>query len=168
MNRYDKCAAEWNKIFQSEECKVPVQKESGNQNFDQGLAWVAGGTDTILDFGCGNGMVLFWAALYGTKQHVGIDLSSEAIKTALRLSKEMQTGEYEFLCGDVSALQKIGTETIDAVVLSNIIDNLYPEDADCLLNEVHRVLKDNGKVMVKLNPYIKKEEFETYGMKEID
>ncbi|MFL0253320.1 hypothetical protein ACJDT4_23210 [Clostridium neuense] len=51
------------------------------------------------------------------------------------------------------------------MVLSNIIDNLYPYDAEILMNEVERILKAKGKALVKLNPYITKEqimEYESY------
>ncbi|WP_185750624.1 class I SAM-dependent methyltransferase [Clostridium sp. KNHs214] len=35
--------------------------------------------------------------------------------------------------------------SFDAVILSNIIDNLYPDDAEVLIREVERVLKDKFK-----------------------
>lgn len=58
-------------------------------------------------------------------------------------------------------------ETVDAAILSNIIDNLYPDDAVQVLDEIWRILKKNGKLLVKLNPFITTEQIEEYGLKRI-
>lgn len=167
MDKYEKCIELWNGIFKDAELRVPTQKESGNEGFDRGLQWVTEDAECILDFGCGNGTVLFLSALYGTKSHIGIDLSEQAIASANLKSEKMQTGKYQFVCGGVEALQEIESESIDAVILSNIIDNLYPEDAMYVLEQTKRILRMSGKVLIKLNPYLTKEQIEEYQIKVI-
>ena len=56
---------------------------------------------------------------------------------------------------------------MDSAILSNIIDNLYPDDAISVLEEIKRILKKNGKLLVKLNPFISDEQIEEYGIKKI-
>lgn len=87
MNKYDKCIELWDDIFSKQESVLPKKKESGNVEFDKGLAWLT--------------------------------------------------------------------------------DNLYPDDAISVLEEIKRILKKNGKLLVKLNPFISDEQIEEYGIKKI-
>ena len=154
MSKYDDVAVFWNDVFDKKDDVVPTSSGSGNYEFDQGLRWLSKNVNTILDFGCGNGTVLFWCSSYGTKKHIGIDLSEKAILNAKRRSLHMKNGEFQFICGEIDELKHINTGSVEAVILSNIVDNLYPEDAEKLLIEVKRILVENGKIFVKLNPYI--------------
>ena len=99
--------------------------------------------------------------------HIGIDLSAQAIKNAADKAKMVKTGKFDFLCGGVEKLKQIQSETIEAAILSNIMDNLYPDDAICVLEEIYRILKKDGKLLVKLNPFITAEQIEEYGLKRI-
>ncbi len=168
MSRYDHIIQTWDEIFQKDELAVPTKKESGNPIFDAGLKWLTEGTNTVLDFACGNGVMLLWCYLYGTQKHVGIDLSKEAIKSAKLRSQHMNGGEFRFVCGSIEQVQNLAADSMDAVVLSNILDNLYPEDALCLLDEVKRVLVPGGKVLVKLNPYITAQKIKEWNIKVIE
>lgn len=56
---------------------------------------------------------------------------------------------------------------MDSAILSNIIDNLYPDDAICVLEEVRRILKKDGKLLVKLNPLITDDQIVACGIKKI-
>ena len=134
MSRYDQSIDAWNNIFSQESATFPKTKTIGNPSFDKGLEWLTENASTVLDFGCGNGIVLFLCSLYGTKTHIG--------------------GDFRFSCGSLEALQRVETDSADAVVLSNIIDNLYPEDAAAVLTEIKRILKKNGRILLKLNPYL--------------
>lgn len=165
---YEDCKNFWNNIFEKDEILVPLKKESGNQGFDDALKWLCQESDVILDFGCGSGTVLFFAALYGTKIHIGIDLSEEGIKKATQKSNQMCKGTYEFVNAGIDSLKNIKSEYIDGIVLSNILDNLYPEDAYEVLKECKRILKQNGKVFVKVNPYLTDSDIEQYEIKVIN
>ncbi|MEA4913300.1 MAG: class I SAM-dependent methyltransferase [Christensenella sp.] len=150
-----------------EDATVPGQGTSGNAALDEAIAWLCGGTDRVLDFGCGNGVMQFLCAQNGTRDHVGIDLSDEAILCAQRKAAHMSAGVYRFERGGVEAFSKYPNESFDAVILSNIVDNLFPEDATQLISESARVLKAGGKVLVKLNPYLTQEQIAVWNIKAI-
>ena len=59
------------------------------------------------------------------------------------------------------------SENTDAVILSNIIGNLYPNDAEILLEQTKRILKRDGKILIKLNQYLNREQIEKYNIKSI-
>ncbi len=166
--KYIRCIRQWDEIFEKSGLEIPKSKETGNAAFDDAIVWLTEHAETVLDFGCGNGMILFLCSMHGTKNHIGIDLSEKGIENAKLRSEKMKSGKYRFIAGGMEALKETGNESVDSVVLSNIVDNLYPQDAKTLLGEVKRILKTNGRVFIKLNPFLTKEKIEEYHVKTIE
>lgn len=166
-SKYDKCINQWNNIFSKGVTNTPIKSSSGNETLDKGVRWICNGTEKILDFGCGNGTMLFLCAANGTKYNIGIDLSEKGIEFAKKRVEQMTQGEFHFIQGGIDKLKKIDNLDVDAVILSNIIDNLYPDDAEILMSEVERVLKESGKVLVKLNPYLSTEQISEWNIEVI-
>lgn len=167
-NTYEKCRAIWDGIFAKETVGVPVCKDTGNAELDAGLDWLSDGTSSVLDFGCGNGSMLFFCALRGTKRHLGVDISQEGVDLANRRAESMGRGEYDFRQGGVDALETLEDSLFDGAILSNIIDNLIPKDAQLLYKQVKRVLKPQGKLLVKLNPFLTEEQIKEWEIKVIE
>lgn len=115
-------------------CRIPAYRI-----YNEALDWLCDETFSILDFDCGNGTLLFLCALRGTKRHVGIDLSAAGIRAA-----KQSAGRYFFLHTGIEYLHKIEDAFFDAVILSNILDNLAPENAQTLIGESYCVLKPDG------------------------
>lgn len=161
-DQYERCIQQWDAIFGAEAADVPGNPSSGNEALDIALDWLCADTESALDFGCGNGTMLFLCALRKTKRHVGIDLSQKATENAKKRSKCMKTGTFSFVHGGIEQLEQIQTGALDAVILSNIVDNLYPDDALLLLSECKRILKPNGKALIKLNPYLAQQQIKDW------
>ena len=143
---------------------MPNGSTTGNEALDRALFWLCEGSSRVLDFGCGNGSMLFFCTQNGTREHIGIDLSQEAILRAKRRAEHMISGTFLFQQGGVEALASIHDASVDAIILSNIIDNLYPEDATRLIRESARILKRNGKALVKLNQYVTQQQIEEWNI----
>lgn len=167
-DKYKNSISQWNEIFAKDNLEIPKSKETGNILFDDGISWVTKNAKTVLDFGCGSGTILLLCSMYGTQKHIGVDLSTTGIANAKLRSKKMKSGEYTFSVGGIERLSEIESKSIDSVVLSNIIDNLYPTDAKKLLIEIKRILRTNGRVFIKLNPYITRQQIEEYNIKIIE
>lgn len=165
---YNRCIRHWDEIFSREMGGVPAGPEIGNEGLDEALKWLCLDSETVLDFGCGNATMLFICALLGTKRHIGIDLCEKAIENAKRRAAKMPAGAYEFFSGGVERLGEIPADSTDAVILSNIIDNLYPADAQKLAAECSRILKTGGKALIKLNPHITNEQMQQWGVRVIE
>lgn len=166
MNAYHPTAAFWDGVFSEEN---PV-KLVGDSRLPRGLAdaleWLASGGGSILDFGCGNGlMLLLCAARQAVRRCVGIDLSARAVELA-RATADLNglSGKAEFLCDTVQALVNMGNASFDGAILSNIIDNVLPEDAETMLDSIHRTVKPRGKILVKLNPFLTEDLISQYGL----
>ena len=161
---YQRCITFWDQVFSQESDALPNVATTGNDSLDRAIMWICKGTNRVLDFGCGNGSMLFLCARNGTSEHIGFDLSQEAISCAKRKSKHVQSGTFTFQQGGVELLSAIPDASLDAIILSNIIDNLYPEDAVRLIGECARILKRNGKALVKLNPYLTQRQIEDWNI----
>lgn len=161
---YQRCIKFWDQVFSQEGNAMPNGSTTGNEALDRALFWLCEGSSRVLDFGCGNGTMLFFCAQNGTNEHIGIDLSQEAILCAERKAKRMHSGTFSFLQGGVELLSSIPDASADAVILSNIVDNLYPEDATRLIHESARILKRNGKALVKLNQYLSQQQIEEWNI----
>lgn len=154
---YEHCQKVWNDIFAQEEARAISSGDAGNSQLNESLDWLCEKSRTILDFGCGNGMMLFLCARRGTVKHTGIDLAENGIRLARNLAALMG-GDFDFQSGSLEKLKEVGTASQDAVLLSNILDNLYPQDGRLLMQETSRILKNGGKCLIKLNPYITQEQ----------
>lgn len=167
--KYLKAITTENNIYRElqQEIQVPATTNTGWKELDEALDWLCMGAEKILDFGCGNGSMLFHCALRGTKEHLGIDLAEEGIRLARLRAEKMPAGNYRFLEGSSEALSGEPDSSVDSVILSNILDNLYPEDAETVLNEANRLLRPGGKLMVKLNPFLAEEQITEWGIRKI-
>ena len=56
---YAKCIGFWNEVFAREVPVFPKAAKTGIEKFDAGIAWLADGSESVVDFGCGNGTLLF-------------------------------------------------------------------------------------------------------------
>lgn len=165
---YAKCIGFWNEVFAREVPVFPKAAKTGIEEFDAGIAWLANGSESVVDFGCGNGTLLFICRNLGTKTHIGIDLSEQAIKSAVERSRAGQNENFSFINGGTEQLKNIADNSVDAAILSNILDNLYPDDAVFALGEIHRLLKRGGKLLVKLNPFLSEKQIKEWNIKTID
>jgi arsenite methyltransferase len=111
-------------------------------------------TDTILDVGCGRGLLLVGAALRVTNGHAtGIDLWSQVDQlnnskgaTLRNAAAEGVAGRVDVQDGDMRSLP-FENATFDAVVSSLAIHNVNSEaDRDLAILEIARVLKPGGRV----------------------
>ncbi len=77
--------------------------------------------DTVLDIGCGSGILAISAMLLGAKEGFGVDIDPIAVKTAAENGKMNNLGEPEltFVCGDLA--DKV-TKKYDVVVANIVAD----------------------------------------------
>lgn len=94
----------------------------------------------ILDFGCLDGTFLS-KLKNGTNEFYGLDASEYAVKQ----STEKGIIMAQFFYDDVAPLP-YEDNTFDLVILGEVIEHIY--DTDYLLQELHRILKPTGKLLV--------------------
>ena len=97
----------------------------------------------ILDFGCGDGYLLSRVKEHTSNQStlIGVDAMPEAIEQA-----RSQFPDIDFRCQKFVNSLDFADKTFDTVMSVDTFECI--PDKTCLINEIHRVLKQNGKVMI--------------------
>lgn len=167
MGEYNDTIKYWNNIFGQANISDP-RKVIKIQKIEDGISWLAKDSKSIIDFGCGNGAVLLRSLYKGIDYGYGIDISNNAIKIANKIIREFNLeNKVDLICGGIGKLNEIDNNFFESAILFNILDNLEPEDSINLIKQIHRIVKPNGKILLKLNPYITAEERKEYNFIEI-
>lgn len=165
---YRRCVDHWNGVFGAEEPRPPRDKGTGNAVLDRGLDWLCAEGGRVLDFGCGNGVLLLLCALRGGTELAGIDLSPAAVANARTWMEAARCSPFTLLEGGVEALGRWEAGSFDALIFSNILDNLYPEDALEALAQAGRLLRPGGRALIKLNPWLSPEQIRDWGIRVVE
>jgi len=112
------------------------------------------GNETVLDVGCGRGLLLIGAAKrLPNGKAMGLDLWSQQDLADNRSTATMENARIEGVAERVEAhngdMRKMafGEGTFDAIVASNSIHNIYDRDGRRqAINQIVRVLKSGGQV----------------------
>ena len=95
----------------------------------------------------------------GAKRGVGVDFSRAAVSVARRTARAGGLQDRAtFVCGSAPVLSRFAGDSFDSGILFNIVDNLVPDDALRVLEEFHRVIRHRGKVLLKLNQFVRPSE----------
>lgn len=165
---YDNTIDFWNKIYHPGMRYNPSESIPSTE-IEDGLRFISQNGTSIIDYGCGNGKILFRCLLHGASKGCGIDISPNAITVAERIAKRNNfKDKVEFITGGVNTLTDIEEKSYDGAILFNILDNLTMEDGKILLENLHKILKDSGNVLLKLNPFLSEEECITYDFEEVE
>lgn len=108
-----------------------------------GFAWeyVPGGTGAHLDFGCNKGEFLNALKGKGIERLIGVDVSEEAVNDGQRLFPDLKIVKIR----EASGLP-FDDGTFDSVTILDVLEHVY--DQVKLLDELNRVLKDGGRLVV--------------------
>ena len=103
---------------------------------------------TLLDVGCGDGLVAFGAlGRNPTSKVIFADISQDLLDHASTLAREMKmTDRCEFLCASAEDLSVIQDESVDAVTTRSVL--IYIANKQQAIGEFYRVLKPNGRLSV--------------------
>ena len=95
--------------------------------------------DTVLDIGCGSGILAIASMLLGAKEGFGVDIDPLAVKTAKEngLMNNLKEPELSFVCGDLA--DKV-TKKYDVVVANIVADIIM-----LFSTQVRAFMKPNAK-----------------------
>ena len=96
----------------------------------------------FLDIGCGEGQCANLTTDYGTELSVGYDISEFPSWTGFE--KPTMTTDFEKVKENAP---------YDVIILFDVIDHIQQEDPVSLLNKAREVLKDDGKIYMRVHPF---------------
>jgi arsenite methyltransferase len=109
-----------------------------------------GGSETLLDLGCGEGLIGF-AALEALPRGKVIfsDVSSQLIERCRRLAGELELeGRCDFLVASADDLRALEAGSVDVVTARSVLIYLDREGKRNAFAEARRVLRDGGRLSV--------------------
>ncbi|QQK09073.1 class I SAM-dependent methyltransferase [Miniphocaeibacter halophilus] len=72
---------------------------------------------------------------------------------------------FDFIVDGIESLENFKANSLDGVILSNMMDNLYPKGVELLLTECYRLLKNNRRILINLNPNLIEKEIKEMNIK---
>jgi ubiquinone/menaquinone biosynthesis C-methylase UbiE/uncharacterized protein YbaR (Trm112 family) len=125
---------------------IPIQNKLTRYPIPETRLWQGNG-ERLLDIGCNWGRWSIAAAQKGFKP-IGLDPSLEAVLAARRVSKQLGV-ETEFVVGDARYLP-FADQAFDVVFSYGVYQHLSKENVKMSLDEVNRVLIDEGKTLFQM------------------
>lgn len=165
---YQKYIDKENEYYSALQVGQPASGEITPKVLNDALNWLCEDAESILDFGCGSGGLLFCCSFRNVCKLVGIDLAADGIRYAESCTVFLPESEFSFLHGSFEKLITVPDCCFDGLILSNILDNMRPEDALTALRECVRCLKPGGKTIIKLNSYLTAEAIKEWNVKVLD
>jgi ubiquinone/menaquinone biosynthesis C-methylase UbiE len=101
--------------------------------------------ETLLDVGCGDGLIAFGALEAGAECVIFSDISPDVIDEAKRLAAELAVlDRCRFVVAAASDLAAIDAESVDVVTTRSVL--IYVRDKLGAFKEFHRVLRPGGRL----------------------
>lgn len=168
MSPYKRTAVFWDQVFQDIDTDFDHRESLSIKEIEEGLDWLVDDGCSMIDYGCGDGKLLLRCIAKGSKVGVGIDISPEGIKRAKELAKTNDVkDQIDLIEGGLETLSAFDEDEFDSGILSNIVDNLLPQDSIALLEEFNRVIKPGGKIFLKLNDHVDPSQLEEWEAKKV-
>ncbi|MFE4107943.1 class I SAM-dependent methyltransferase [Almyronema epifaneia] len=111
----------------------------------------------ILEVGCGDGSFLLCCQQHGYSQVKAIDISPEQVEIC------HQKGFQQVVCADINSYFTTQTDSLDCVVMSDVLEHLSKPEVIQTLKAIFQHLKPGGKLIVRVpnlsNPFNLKTQF---------
>jgi arsenite methyltransferase len=107
-----------------------------------------GANETLLDVGCGDGLIAFGALeKFESCRVIFSDISEDLLQHAAALAQEMRVlDRCQFVRASADDLSMFEDESMDAVTTRSVL--IYVPAKQKAFNEFHRVLKDGGELSI--------------------
>ncbi|MFU8820506.1 MAG: class I SAM-dependent methyltransferase [Gammaproteobacteria bacterium] len=108
----------------------------------EAIVYVPGDGDTILDIGCGDGLLLYqFRNRY--RELIGYEYSTDRLNQARR---NLSDCNFAGFAGSAESMEGIASESIDRIVSADTIEHI--PDVYAAASEMYRVLKPGGSLVI--------------------
>jgi SAM-dependent methyltransferase len=105
------------------------------------------GGETLLDVGCGNGLIAFGALERGASEVVFADVSAALLDDCRELALQAEVSERcRFVEAPAEDLRGVADGSVDVVTTRAVL--IYVRDKERAFREFHRVLRPGGRVSI--------------------
>lgn len=155
----------WDEMFTNMPIETIKDDLLGCEVLEKVFRQLATGAKTVLDYGCGSGWATFSLAYNGANV-IAVDQSYNAIQYVNATSLANKLSNVKTLIGDETILNLVSDNYFDSAFSCNVLDVIPQDKAEEILSQLKRVVKNGGKIIITLNPYLTKEFAEEIKMNE--
>lgn len=102
---------------------------------------------TIIDYGCGNGLLLNFLNIYTIHKYIGYDINAESIQSAKKRYAKLLKASFKLIAKD--NVPNLGKRNLaDAVVLIGVLQYMSEEEKSSFLKKVSLALKKDGILII--------------------
>jgi len=112
------------------------------RNRFEAVVFIPGKGETILDIGCGNGLLLYQFRNRYEKLY-GLEYSAQRLEQA---RVNLENISFTGICGSAEAMEDIKSKSIDRIVSADTIEHI--PDVYAAASEMYRVLKIDGQLII--------------------
>ncbi|MCB9498625.1 MAG: class I SAM-dependent methyltransferase [Bacillales bacterium] len=161
----------WDQMFKDRE-PMAIEKSDFDEN-DKLIGYLkdlGNKSENIMDIGTGPGYALLAIAtlLDKPKKLYGIDASASSILLAQETALKSGLKGIQFAQKNAEDLKEIPPLSYDLIICSNTLDVVPYDTSKAIIEEIKRILKKGGTLLLKINFYLNKELIERLKMEEID
>jgi len=172
MNHLDKTLIRfWDSQYQSlHPSTINPETATVSHEFDAFIKEIGDTSKRVLDLGSGKGYCLMMAKILGSKMIYGegIEPSGHAVKYVNQMIHELGYSGLVVKQGTHSLLKKYPSASFDGVIVSNVLDVVPRETSEEMIDALTRVLKKNGRLLVKVNFHLDQELLKRVKMTKVD
>lgn len=160
----------WNQAYK--ELKPMTLEKSDfsvEDDFAEALKYLGDNALEVLEIGVGSGRGIFACQALGTKvKHLtGIDPSPHVVEFLRGTCDLSNINNVTVLQEDHLYLESLPTDSVDGIIVSNVLDVLEEDISKYIINQINRILKPGGNFVLKINFYLTKEIIERTKAEEI-
>ncbi len=156
----EKLISFWNQAFEQVK-PMELKKEDAKveTEFDRLLKFMGDSCERLIDVGSGWGYCLILSKLMGNKikEGIGLDASKHAIDVLNGTCEISNISGLKGIVGTHEVLKSYEDGSFDGVTSSNFLDVIPEETSDEAINEIKRIIKPNGYLLLKFNFYLTEE-----------
>jgi SAM-dependent methyltransferase len=142
----------WNNHFKDSKSDEVLGKWVEDENFNRTVKKYIKEGSKVLDFGSGRGWGLIELAYtVNIEEGIGIDQSINAVNTCNQTIEASKIKNLKFIVGDENTLDNY-IDYFDAVLTVNTFDVITDEALENVILSCKKVLKNDGYLLVSINP----------------
>ncbi|MDD2822974.1 MAG: class I SAM-dependent methyltransferase [Candidatus Daviesbacteria bacterium] len=103
----------------------------------------------VVDYGCGNGLLLSYLVKRKIKEYIGFDINKESI---LEAKRKYHNKNISFLLLSRNKKMFERMKSVDLLVLIGVLQYLSEEEIDWLLLSSQKILKKKGRIIISCTP----------------
>lgn len=105
-------------------------------------------TSKVIDIGSGTGILSFFASKAGAKSVTAVEWSSRLSQASVKVARENELGNIQFICQDATTLSKGQVSQVDIIIHELIGGLIFEENFVDVLSHLRNLVRTNACIFI--------------------